>query len=68
MSDYKRQYRDLEPEVRQKISDATKGKPKSYDHKLHISQAMTKYWSSVPYKDGRRTNKDANTKSDETEV
>ncbi len=45
--EYKRQYRDLPDEVKQKISASTKGKAKSYDHKLHISQGMKKYWSKV---------------------
>ena len=45
--EYKRQYRDLPDEVKQKISASTKGKAKSYDHKLHISQGMKKYWSAV---------------------
>ena len=46
--EYKRQYRDLPDEVKQKISASTKGKRKSYDHKLHISQGMKKYWQNVP--------------------
>ena len=47
---YKRQYRELSQETKDKISNAQKNKPKSTDHKLHISQAMTKYWQSVPNK------------------
>jgi len=46
--EYKRQYRNLNDEVKQKISASTKGRAKSYDHKQHISQGMKKYWSSVP--------------------
>ena len=42
--EYKRQYRDLPDEVKQKISASTKGRAKSYDHKQHISQGMKKYW------------------------
>ena len=45
---YKRQYRELPQETKNKISAATRNKPKSYAHKQHISQAMTKYWASVP--------------------
>ncbi len=56
-----REYRDLDNEVKQKISASTKGKSKSYDHKLHISQAMKKYWDGIPYRDGRKDNKDPNT-------
>ena len=55
----KRMYRDLDDEVKQKISASTKGKPKSYDHKLHISQGMKKYWEGIPYRDDS-SNKDTN--------
>ena len=48
--EYKRQYRDLPDEVKQRISASTKGRAKSYDHKQHISRGMKKYWSSVPHK------------------
>ena len=54
--EYKRQYRDLPDEVKQKISASTKGKAKTYDHKQHISQGMKKYWSGVQYKDQRHEN------------
>ena len=47
---YKRQYRELSQETKDKISNAQKNKKKSADHKLHISQSMTKYWQSVPNK------------------
>ncbi len=56
--EYKRHYRDLPDEVKQKISDSTKGKPKSYDHKQHIRQGMLKYWSSVPNRDRSQGNND----------
>jgi hypothetical protein len=46
--EYKRQYRDLPDEVKQKISASTKGRAKSYDHKQHISQGMKRYWDTVP--------------------
>ena len=44
----KRQYRELEQEIKATISQATKNKPKSYQHRQHISQGMTKYWQTVP--------------------
>lgn len=47
---YKRQYRQLSDEVKQKISQATANRPKSAVHKAHISQGMKKYWESVPDK------------------
>ncbi len=58
--EYKRQYRDLPDEVKQKISASTKGKAKSYDHRMHISQGMKKYWSGVQYKDQSNDNNDEN--------
>ena len=56
--EYKRQYRDLPDEVKQRISASTKGKAKSYDHKQHISRGMKKYWSSVPNKPQSHENND----------
>ena len=47
---YKRQYRELDDEVKEKISQSSKAKPKSEDHKQHISKAMTRYWQTVPHK------------------
>lgn len=46
---YKRKYRELAPETKAKISQANKNKPKSETHKNHISQALTKYWQTVPH-------------------
>lgn len=48
--EYKRKYRELEPEVKQKISKGTKGKKKSEQHKEHIRQSLIDYWESVPHK------------------
>ena len=50
MSEYKRQFRELEPETKQKISQANKGRKKSEIHKQHISQGMLNYWKDVPSK------------------
>lgn len=47
---YKRQYREIDDEVKEKISQANKNKPKSESHKLHLSQSLTKYWQSVPHR------------------
>lgn len=46
--EYKRQYRDLPDEVKQKISASTKGRAKSYDHKQHISQGMRNTGPAFP--------------------
>lgn len=50
MENRKRIYRELDAETRQKISVSSKGKAKNSSHKEHISQAMKRYWSSVPSK------------------
>ena len=48
---YKRQYRQLDDETKQKISASTKCKPKSETHKEHIRQGMLQYWETVPNKE-----------------
>ncbi|MBR6544561.1 MAG: hypothetical protein IKT66_04000 [Alistipes sp.] len=50
MENRKRIYRELDAETKQKISVSSKGKAKTSSHKEHISQAMKKYWSSIPNK------------------
>ena len=50
MSEFKRKFRELEPETKQKISLANKGKRKSEIHKQHISQGMLKYWETVEHR------------------
>jgi hypothetical protein len=48
MSVNKRQYRELDDNVKMKISKSSTGKAKSASHKQHISQSLKKYWDSVP--------------------
>ena len=50
MSEYKRQWRELEDSTKNKISRALKGKSKSSYHKEHIRQSMLNYWSQVEHK------------------
>ena len=50
MNNYKRQYRELDDETKEKISVGSRNKPKSTEHKMHISQAMEKYWQTVPHR------------------
>ena len=50
MKNYKRQYRQLSDEVKTKISQSAKNKPKSEIHKFHIQQSMLRYWRSVENK------------------
>ena len=48
MKEYKRQYRQLDDEIKQKISNSSRNRPKSDQHKQHISQGMKDYWQNVP--------------------
>ena len=48
MSEYKRQFRELSDETKDKISKSSKGKRKSYSHRQHLSQALQDYWKTVP--------------------
>ena len=50
MENRKRQYRELSDITKQKISISSKGKAKTSSHKEHISQAMKRYWASIPSK------------------
>ena len=50
MSNYKRQYRELDDETKMKISASSRGRHKSEQHKQHISQAMLDYWATVPHR------------------
>ena len=50
MEKFKRQYRELDDETKQKISISSRNKPKSEIHKQHISQGMIDYWLTVPHR------------------
>ena len=50
--EHKRKYRELDDETKQKISQSSKGKPKSCSHRQHLSQALQDYWKSVPSRNG----------------
>ena len=50
MQTYKRQYRELSDETKEKISQANRNRPKSEAHREHISQSMKKYWEQIPHR------------------
>lgn len=50
MKEYKREYRQLSDETKNKISTSAKNKPKSEIHKQHIQQSMLRYWQTVENK------------------
>ena len=62
---YKRQYRQLDDETKQKISASTQGKPKSVIHREHIRQGMLQYWETVPNRDDTQWNNNTNVNDDE---
>ena len=57
---YKRQYRQLDDETKQKISDSSRNKPKSVSHIEHIRQGMLKYWETVPDREDGQWNDTVN--------
>lgn len=46
----KRKYRDMENDVKQKISQSLKNRGKSSEHARKISDSMKRYWQTVPAK------------------
>ena len=46
----KRQFRELSDATKAKISQAMRGKSKSFTHKENISNGLKKYWETIPYK------------------
>lgn len=48
MNTGKRQYRQLDDVVKQKISQAMKNKSKTETHREAISNGLKKYWETVP--------------------
>ena len=48
--EFKRKYRELDDETKQKISNSSRNRPKSEQHKEHISQGMHNYWKTVPHR------------------
>ena len=50
MNKYKRKWRELSDEHKQKISQSCAGRHKSDLHKQHISQSMKDYWETVEHR------------------
>lgn len=44
--------RELNDDVKEKISRSMTGKAKSENHKQKISDSMKKYWEGIPSKNG----------------
>ena len=58
MKEYKREYRELDDETKMKIAASQRGRKKSEAHRQHISQAMEKYWKTVPHRPNADENND----------
>ena len=46
----KREFRELEQDVKMKIGNSLRNKSKSPTHRNNISKAMVDYWKSIPNK------------------
>lgn len=46
----KRRFRELSPETKAKISQAMRGKSKSFTHRENIRNGLKEYWKTVPNK------------------
>ena len=65
MSEQKRKYRELDDDVKQRISSTLKGRGKTSTHAQNISQGMKDYWATVPSREaGNDDNKKSNPQSD----
>lgn len=53
--EHKRKYRELDDEVKAKISQSTKGKTKTMRHRQNLSRSLKNYWQSVPSRDEHLT-------------
>ena len=47
-NNYKRQYRQLNDTIKQKISQSLRSRTKSATHTQAISNGLKKYWATVP--------------------
>lgn len=46
--EYKRKYRQMSEETKQKISQSLKGRGKSMSHVKNIRNGLKKYWEHIP--------------------
>ena len=47
---YKRKTREMSEHQKALISAKLRGRPKSYTHRLHISNGLKRMWQSIPSK------------------
>ena len=46
--EYKRKYRQMSDETKQKISQSLKGRSKSMSHVENIKNGLINYWKNIP--------------------
>ena len=63
MENYKRQFREMNPETKAKISQSMKNRSKSFSHRENISNGLRKYWKNIP---SRPTNDSISINSENT--
>ena len=61
----KRQFRELNADTKERISQALKGRGLTDSHKQAISDAMRAYWSTIPNKPNNENNESKNLFNDE---
>lgn len=61
----KRQFRELNADTKQRISQSLKGRGLSDSHKQAISDGMRAYWSTIPNKPNNENNESKNLFNDE---
>lgn len=57
-----RTYRQLSDETKAKISQSMRGKSKTFIHREHISDALRKYWETIPNKQLNRDDNEQDTR------
>ena len=61
----KRQFRELNDDTKERISQALKGRGLTDSHKQAISDGMRAYWSTIPNKPNNENNESKNLFNDE---
>ncbi|MBR2608065.1 MAG: hypothetical protein IKC70_09090 [Bacteroidaceae bacterium] len=61
----KRQFRQLNDDTKQRISQSLKGRGLSDSHKQAISDGMRAYWATIPNKPNNENNESKNLFNDE---
>ena len=61
----KRQFRELNADTKQRISQGLKNRTLSDSHKQAISDGMRAYWSTIPNKPNNENNESKNLFNDE---